>query len=126
MEPFASVKDYEARYGEYSDKGMLETCLMSCSSVVMSAMERAGASWEDPSERLAYDLMDVTRGMANRCLPAPDFDIPAGATSASIGAGGFSQSFGFATPYATPTLTRAERRRLIPGASVAFVEVCDA
>lgn len=120
MKAFATVEQYEARYGDVLNTKQVEECLASAASVMMDALDTAQIDYSEPDEKFAYALMDVCRSVANRIMPQPNFGIPSGATSASMGAVGFSESYSFATPYGSPKLRRDEKRRLGIGTSQIF------
>lgn len=104
---YATIEQYEARYGAVSDEFMLQECLDDSSAVIRAALDRAGIDYSNPSEEFADRLMRVCRSMTNRVMPTEN-ELPQGVTSASMGAVGFSETFNFATNYGTPKLIKSE------------------
>ena len=117
MEAFATVEQYISRYGDVLNTQQVEECLLSATSVMMDALDKAQIDYSEPDEKFAYALMDVCRSIANRIMPQQNFGIPSGATSASMGAVGFSESYSVDAPYGSPKLRTDEKRRLGIGAS---------
>lgn len=110
---YATVEEYETRYGKVLDKVLLQECLDDCSVVIDTELERHCVDASDPSKNLADRLMRVCRSMAKRIMPSDDeADIPVGATQASFTAGPYNQQFTFSATYGTPKLIDSERRML--------------
>ena len=101
MEPFATVEQYEARFGPVANQGMLAECLADASAAIRVALDKAHVDYSDPSEDLADRLMRVCRSMANRVMPSGT-DVPAGVTQETMTAVGFSHSMSFTPSYGTP------------------------
>lgn len=120
MEAFATVEQYEARYGEVLNTKQLEECLNSATSVMMDALDKAHIDYSQPNDKFKYTLMDVCRNVANRIMPLQNAGMPYGATSMSMGAVGFSESYSFESPYGSPRLRKDEKRRLGIGAAQIF------
>lgn len=108
---YATVEQYQARYGAVSDTSMLQECLDDASAAINAALARAGIDYTQPSEDFSDRLMRVCRSMANRVMPT-DNDIPQNVTSMSMGAVGFSESYNFATTYGTPKLIKSDYEML--------------
>lgn len=108
---YATVEQYQARYGAVSDTSMLQECLDDASAAINAALTRAGIDYTQPSEDFSDRLMRVCRSMANRVMPT-DNDIPQNVTSMSMGAVGFSESYNFATTYGTPKLIKSDYEML--------------
>lgn len=108
---YATVEQYQARYGAVSDTSMLQECLDDASAAINAALDRAGIDYTQPSEDFSDRLMRVCRSMANRVMPT-DNDIPQNVTSMSMGAVGFSESYNFATTYGTPKLIKSDYEML--------------
>ena len=108
MEAFATTEQYEARYGQVSDRDILLECLKDASAAMRSAMARAGVDWSDPSEDFSDRLMRVCRSVANRILPEDSEGVMQGVTQMSTTAGPYSQQFTFAASYGTPKLLPSE------------------
>lgn len=119
---YATVEEYEARYGEVSDAGMLQECLDDCSVLIEVELDRYGVDYSDPSDAFADRLMRACRSMANRVMPSDDgAEVPVGATQVSRTAGPYSEQFTLATTYGTPKVTDEERKLLgIYGARIGF------
>lgn len=110
---YATIGQYEARYGEVSDTDMLQECLDDCSAAIDAELDRRGIDYSDPSEVFADRLMRACRSMAHRVMPIEgDADIPVGATQASFTAGPYNQQFTLSTSYGTPKVTDYEMRLL--------------
>ena len=116
---YATVEQYQARYGVVAEEDMLQECLDDSSAVIRAALDRAGIDYSDPSEDFSDRLMRVCRSMTNRVMPT-DNDIPQGVTSASMGAVGFSETYNFATTYGTPKLIKSEMDLLGIGGKIGF------
>ena len=108
---YATVEQYQARYGAVSDTSMLQECLDDASAAINAALTRAGIDYTQPSEDFSDRLMRVCRSMANRVMPT-DNDIPQNVTSMSMGAVGFSESYNFVTTYGTPKLIKSDYEML--------------
>jgi hypothetical protein len=106
--PYATIDQYEARYGTVADEAMLQECLDDCSAVIDAELDRRGVDYADPSESFADRLMRVCRSMANRVMPSDGADIPVGAKQASFTAGPYNQQFTFSTAYGTPKMLPSE------------------
>ena len=91
---YATVGQYESRYGAVSDESMLKECLEDASAVIDSALADYGIDAEGSTDEYSDKLMRVCRSMANRIMPR-ESEIPQGATSASMSAVGFTESFSF-------------------------------
>ena len=95
MTPFATVADYEARYGEVADEGRLETALSDASLFVAAEMARAGVAVDPDDEAQAAALTYVTCLVVRRTQSA---DAYAGFSSVSQGADGYSASASIYNP----------------------------
>lgn len=121
MEPFATVEQYEARYGDVADMDILLEVLKDATREISAALERAGIDYENPSELFAENLMQVCRSMAFRSVGTSEVSTPFGATQFSQGVGDFSQSFSFKNPYGEVYISKAERRLLgLDSAKIGF------
>lgn len=112
MEPFASVAQYEARYGEADDEAALTEVLMDATREISAELRRAGIDFIDPSPEFADSLMQACRSMAYRAIGSGDSPVPAGATQYSQGAGGYTESYTLGNPYGEVYMSKAERRLL--------------
>lgn len=112
MEPYASVEDYVARYGEVDDPKLLYELLMDATRLIASELERVGLPTDD--EVAADRRMQVCRTVSNRAMSqeSGESGIPVGATQFSQTAGPYTESFSFKYPSRDIYLTKAERRLL--------------
>ena len=108
MEAFATVDDYVNRYGVVEDDDILEECLKDASVAIRVALDKAGVSYENPSEDFADRLMRACRSVANRILPSNNDNYMAGVTQMSTTAGPYSQQYTFSGTYGTPKLVQSE------------------
>ena len=116
MEPFATVEDYEARYGGVEDEKRLETLLSDAS--LFLASQRGLVIDPDDSTQAAL-LTAVTCAMVHRSMMAGSY---AGLSNVSQGAGGYTASVAVYNPGGDLYLTRNERRALgIGGARIGSV-----
>lgn len=116
MDTFATVEQYEARYGAVADAGTLQECLEDASAAMRAALERHQVDFSEPTEDFADRLMRVCRSVANRILPEDSEGVMQGVTQMSTTAGPYSQQFTFATSYGTPKLLPSELSLLGIGA----------
>lgn len=119
METFATIEDYQARYGTASDEGVLEQALVDATVLMRRTLDAAGVDYSDPDELYAQTLASVCRAVAHRCMP-DDTALPADVTQMSETVGPYSQSFSFGTVYSSPKLYRDELRMLGVGARIGF------
>lgn len=119
---YATVEQYENRYGEVSNPDMLQECLDDCTATINAELSRRGVDYSDPSDEFASRLMRACRSMAHRVMPhETDVDIPVGATQMSVTAGPYSQQFTLSATYDTPKVGDDERLLLgIAGARIGF------
>lgn len=108
MEPFATIDEYIARYGDVGDEDVLAECLADASAAIRAALDKAGIGYSEPSEDLSDRLMRVCRSVANRVLPEDSEGVMQGVTQMSTAAGPYSQQFTFAASYGTPKLLPSE------------------
>lgn len=106
MEPFATVEDYEARYGEVDDDKRISTLLSDASAFIAA---QPGFEVRGGDEAQAAALTVVTCSLVNRKVLAGNY---AGLTSVSQGAGGYTASVGVYNPSGDYYLTKQERRML--------------
>ncbi len=116
MDAFATVEQYEARYGDVDDEDALAEVLADASRIIAAELDRAGIDYSDPSDEFAERLMQACRSMAQRAMGC-DSEVPAGATQFSETAGVYTQSFTIGNPYGDLYLSKAERRLLGLGAA---------
>ena len=126
MEPFATVEDYEARYGAAEDGERLETALSDASAYIASEMARAGVAVDLDDEAQAAALTYVTCLLVNRVERSGMY---AGLSNVSQGAGGYTASVSVYNPGGGFRLYAEERRMLgIGGGRVGMTDPygCDA
>ena len=119
MEPFATVGQYEARYGDVDDQDILQEILMEATREIFAARDRAGIDYQEPNETYSDRLMQACRSMAFRAMGQADAELPYGVTQFSEGAGDFSSSLSFRNPYGEVYISKAERHLLGLGAAKA-------
>ena len=107
MTPYATVEQYEERFGPVDNTLMLTACLEDATAAIQARLDLAGVNYASPDADLADRLMRVCRSVANRIMPSGS-DIPAGVTQASMTAVGFSESMSFTPSYGTPKLLPSE------------------
>lgn len=121
MEPFATVSDYEARYGEVDDSERVSTLLGDASAFV--AAQPGFVLLPEGFDGYALqqaNLVRVTCAIVHRSLSAGDL---AGLSSYSEGAVGYSATVHVANPTEDFYLTSAERRSLgITGGRIGTIE----
>lgn len=121
MTPFATVEQYEARYGDVDDNDFLTEVLMDATREIAASLDQAGIDYSEPTEDYADRLMQVCRSVASRAIGSED-DVPYGATQFSEGAGEYTQSFSIGNPYGDVFLTKSEKKML--GLGVAHACFC--
>lgn len=109
MEPFATVADYEARYGEVDDKKRLELALSDASAFIASEMARAGVAVDPDDQAQAQALAYVACLLVNRVERSGMY---AGLSNVSQGAGGYTASVSVYNPGGGFRLYAEERRML--------------
>lgn len=107
MDPFATVADYEARFGQVADEGVLAECLMDATYAIAAALDDREIDYDDPDEELAERMMRTCRAVANRLMPSGT-DVPVGVTQSSIAAGSYSQTMSYTPSYGLPKLLPSE------------------
>ena len=119
---YATVEQYENRYGEVSNPNMLQECLDDCTATINAELSRRGIDYSDPSDEFASRLMRACRSMAHRVMPREgEADMPVGATQMSRTAGPYSEQYTLSTTYDTPKVTDDEKQLLgIAGARIGF------
>lgn len=109
---FATVEDYEDRYGSVDDEGRLATLLADASDMLLTAYEgKYGAAWAE-GEHAAFDrnARAVACAVAHRALSTPSgID---GATASTMTAGVYSQSVTWSNPTGDLWLGKSDLRRL--------------
>ena len=116
---YATVAQYEARFGTVSDTEMLQACLDDCTTAINVKLDNAGIDHASPSEDFATRLMMVCRSMANRVMPASPADVPVGVSQMSMSAGPYQQSWTYTSAYGTPKMLPSEMELLgIPRARI--------
>lgn len=122
MEPFATVEQYEARFGEVDDHDLLSEVLMDVTRLIASELARSGIPIDD-DEQTADLRMQVCRAAAYRTMgQEADATLPIGATQYSQTTGPYSESVSIGNPYRDVYLTKTERRMLgIGRARIGFI-----
>lgn len=108
MTPFATVTDYEARYGPVpeDDRDRVSKLLADASNLVVS---QPGFEMREGDEAFSGVLESVTCAMVHRSMCSGAY---AGLSSLSQGAGGYTASVGIYNPGGDLFLTDNERRSL--------------
>ena len=110
MEPFATVKDYEERYGDVDDPEQVETLLGDATAFIAAQPGfRPLPSDEDGYDLQQANLVRVTCAVVHRSLSAGDF---AGLSSYSEGGVGYTASVSVSNPAGDFYLTKAEKQAL--------------
>lgn len=112
MEAFATVAQYEARYGYAEDADILAQVLMDATREIASELDRAGIAYADTDALFSDKLMQACRSMAYRAMGPGASEVPFGATQYSQGAIGMTESFTLGNPYGEVYLSKAERKLL--------------
>ena len=99
--PWATVDDYQARYGSVTNTEMLLACLEDCTAVINQHLSGAGIDYSEPTEDEADRYMRVCRSMANRLMPTGSA-FPVGVTQATVSSLGYSESVSLQATYGTP------------------------
>lgn len=119
MEPFATVEDYEARYGTAEDSARLGTMLGDASLHIAS---QPGFSVRDGDDTQKAVLAAVTCAVVHRSLASNQY---AGFSSVSQGGDGYTASASIYNPGGDYFLTKQERRMLgIGGGRVGMTDPC--
>ena len=105
MEPFATVEQYEARYGEVEDAARVSALLQDATNIIAS---QPGFELRDDETWFGV-LETVTCAMVHRSLMSGAY---AGLSNVSQGAGGYTASVAVYNPGGDLYLTRNERRAL--------------
>lgn len=106
MDAFATVEDYESRYGDVEDPERINQLLFDASVFIASQpgfLPRAG------DELQAANLTRVTCAVVHRALSAGDWT---GLTNLSQSGGGYSASVTVANPTENFYLTKADKQAL--------------
>lgn len=110
MEPFATVDDYEARYGDVEDADHISVLLADASAFVASQPGLVMLDADAPGYDLQQaNLTRVTCAVVHRSLSAGDL---AGLSSYSQGAVGYTASVSVANPGEDFYLTKADKTAL--------------
>ena len=116
MTPFATVEDYEARYGEVEDEARVTALLQDATNIIAS---QPGFCDKNRDETWWGVLETVACAMVHRSMMAGSY---AGLSNVSQGAGGYTASVAVYNPGGDLYLTRNEKRALgIGGARIGSV-----
>ena len=117
---WATVSDYQARYGAVVDTATLQECLDDATSQINAMLDAASIDYTSPSADYARRLMMVCRQMAHRAYGNDGSDIaPFGVSQTSQTAGPYTQSFSFSNPYGDLFMTASEKKML--GLSASYI-----
>ena len=121
MEPFATVEQYQARYGTGDDEAVLLEALMDATRELTAELDRAGKVFDPEDAVFADRLMQACRTMVRRAMGQGASSVPIGANQYSQGAAGFTESYSLANPYGEIYVSKAERRLLgLGGGRIGF------
>ena len=116
MTPFATVEDYEARYGEVEDEARVSALLQDATNIIAS---QPGFSTDGRDDTWWGVLETVACAMVHRSMMSGSY---AGLSNVSQGAGGYTASVSVYNPGGDLYLTRNEKRALgIGGARIGTV-----
>ena len=116
MTPFATVADYEARYGEVEDAARVTALLQDATNIIA---RQPGFCDKNRDDTWWGVLETVTCAVVHRSLMSGAY---AGFSNVSQGAGGYTESVAVYNPGGDLYLTRNERRALgIGGARIGSV-----
>ena len=116
MTPFATVADYEARYGEVEDEARVSALLQDATNIIAS---QPGFCDKNRDDTWWGVLETVTCAMVHRSMMSGAY---AGLSNVSQGAGGYTASVTVYNPGGDLYLTRNEKRALgIGGARIGSV-----
>ena len=118
MTPFATVEDYEARYGPVPDEdhGRVETLLVDASNYIAS---QPGFCLRDKDDTWWGVVESVTCSIVHRVTMSGSY---AGLSNVSQGAGGYTASVAVYNPGGDIYLTKNEKKALgIGGARIGSV-----
>lgn len=119
MAPFATVEDYETRYGEVEDEKRLKLALSDASAYIAAEMRRAGVAVDPDDAGQKQALTYLTCLLVNRVERSSSY---AGLSSVSQGADGYTASVKVYNPGGGFRLYAEERRMLgIGGARIGSV-----
>lgn len=121
MEPFATVEDYELRYGDVEDRERLEALLGDATSYISDLRGFRLRGVDEPGYDLQRaNLVRVTCSVVHRMLLAGEL---AGVSSYSETAGSYNASVNVYNPSGDMFLTAQERSALgIGGGSVGLTD----
>ena len=116
MTPFATVEDYEARYGEVEDEERISKLLQDATNIIAS---QPGFCDKNRDDTWWGVLETVTCAVVHRSLSSGTYS---GFSNVSQGAGGYTESVAIYNPGGDMFLTRNEKRALgIGGARIGSV-----
>lgn len=121
MAAFASVEDYEARYGTVSDAERVSVLLGDAGDYIEYELARKGKSVDKENELQASALVRISCRLVHDMVGTGE--VMPGVSQTSMTAGPFSGSWSFANPSGAFMLLRSERKTLgISGGRVGSVE----
>lgn len=122
--PYATVADYEARYGAVDDTAALLETLKEATVAINRELERHKIDYSNPTPEYAYSLMVACRNMARRAAPEQVDELPLDVTQMSMGAGGYTRSYTLPSGFGQVRVMRTEYPLLgIGGGDIGFVSM---
>lgn len=120
MSAFATIEDYEARYGLVQDKVKVTTLLGDASNYLSALYFQ---EWSEEYKAGEHSLFDLNACAVTCSIVSRVINVPAGmegVSQASQGADSYSASYTFANPTGDIYITKSERERLGLGGSGIF------
>lgn len=109
MEPFATVDDYEARYGDVEDPERVGVLLGDASALIRGV---TGLIIREDDEVQAANLKRIACAVVHRSIASSEWD---GLSQVSQTAGSYTASASVANPGAALYLTSEDKRSLLYG-----------
>lgn len=117
---YATRAEYDVRFpGRIASDATCDAKLEAASMAIDAELDNAGIDHENPDDVLEQRLVEVCCSVADRIMPR-DGGMPQGATSFSVTAGPYSESYDLPTAYSAPMLNKYERRLLGIGGKLGF------
>ena len=120
MSAFATIEDYEARYGLVQDREKVTTLLGDASNYLSALYFQ---EWGEEYKAGGHSLFDLNACAVTCSIVSRVVNVPAGmegVSQASQGADSYSASYTFANPTGDIYITKSERERLGFGGSGIF------
>lgn len=112
MSAFATINDYEARYGAVIDQSRVTVLLEDASNYLLALYRQ---EWSEDYAEGAHALFDLNACAVTCAVVSRVVNVPLGMegiSSASQGADSYSASYTFANPTGDFYITKAEKERL--------------